>query len=868
MMRLVANHASRTLCLAMCMMCLVGQAFADSTKLVAMPSFGDVEWFAITPNNLTVIYIADADTNGQRDLYSVPASGGTPVRLSGPMVSGGNVWDAQLSANGAYVVYRADQDTDGTPDLYSVPTGGPASSRVKLTEGLAAGAGATIYQISPDSVSVVYVAPALGAIGDLFSVPIVGPATNTTRLQSATALGRTASFEFSPDGTRVAYYTVDTNFVTPPVVRQLFSVGVHGPFDSSVELYSEADSSPCPFGCREGFLYSKISPDSTRVVYKTEIGSDVYSVPIGGPFAARVQLNTEASGRFGSRDFDISPDGNSVVYITGLNLGGIPVPEILYELFSVPIAGPASASVQLNGPMVAGGDVALHPARDCCPLPFQISPDSTRVVYSANQDDATEFELYSVPTAGPASAGVKLNGPHPLDGDVLSFRISRDGSRVMYAGDQETLDVLELYGVPIAGPPASGVKLNVPVVGQGLDPYEIAPFVVDADGDHVVYRASQVTDQYELFRVPVAGPASASEKLNGALTSGGEVLRSMTRDGNFGTVPAFDISPDGLRIIYLADEDTDQVVELYSFVSVVPPTIPEDLVVDFGAPHGLWRVQDGGIWSPVHGLSPEAIVTGDLDGNGLDDLVVNFGPGIGVYAWMNHATWTFIHSLSPSRMITGDFDNTGQDDVVFDFPGFGLWRFNNNASWVSLHPLNAAHLAVGNLDATGGDEILVSFAGAGLWRHSDTSGWTFLHGLDVALLLTVDLDGNSADDVVVEFPGLGLWSYVNLTTWAPVHSLAPAHIAAGDLDNNGLAELVVDFGPGLGIYILRNGTTWTFLHPFTSEGLLLADVDGDGIDEVVIDFGPGVGLWAYVNDSTWELVHGLSPEAMVAGRFH
>ena len=74
---------------------------------------------------------------------------------------------------------------------------------------------------------------------------------------------------------------------------------------------------------------------------------------------------------------------------------------------------------------------------------------------------------------------------------------------------------------------------------------------------------------------------------------------------------------------------------------------PNDVAIDFGPTRGLW-LQQGAGWSPLHQLSPEAMVTGDLDGNGLDDLVVDFGPGFGVWAWMNHTTWLQLHASSPS----------------------------------------------------------------------------------------------------------------------------------------------------------------------------------------------------------------------------
>ena len=54
-------------------------------------------------------------------------------------------------------------------------------------------------------------------------------------------------------------------------------------------------------------------------------------------------------------------------------------------------------------------------------LNFLISPDSSRVVYWADQQTNNVYELYSVPLGGPAAAGVKLNGAMVTGGYVIDF---------------------------------------------------------------------------------------------------------------------------------------------------------------------------------------------------------------------------------------------------------------------------------------------------------------------------------------------------------------------------------------------------------------------------------------------------------------
>ena len=181
-----------------------------------------------------------------------------------------------------------------------------------------------------------------------------------------------------------------------------------------------------------------------------------------------------------------------------------------------------------------------------------------------------------------------------------------------------------------------------------------------------------------------------------------------------------------------------------------------DVSVDFGPSYGVWRVDSNNGWNPVHPFTPEAMVRGDLDGNGFDDLVIDFGAGIGVYAWMNHTTWSFIHPLSPTQMVTGDLDDNGRADIVFVFQGYGIWRWHDG-NWTQVHPFDAAHLAVGSIDSyVGRDDLVADFTGYGIYVLVNGTTWSALTPRNAAALLTADIDLNGQDEVVVSFSGVGL----------------------------------------------------------------------------------------------------------------
>jgi len=252
-----------------------------------------------------------------------------------------------------------------------------------------------------------------------------------------------------------------------------------------------------------------------------------------------VRVNADLQVHGEVLEWAFSPDARSVVYRADQER------DEQFELYAVPQGG---IPVRVNGRLNPGGSV--DPS-------FRISPDNSRVVYLADQDSDEVFELYSAPLTG--GTPVKLNGPLVAGADVDDFfLISPDGSTVVYLADQETEELFELYSVPITG--GTPVKLNgsLPAGGNVLDPTTLVPsFGMSPDSTTVVYLADQETDEViELYSVSIGGgPAT---KLNGSLTGAGDVL-PWPKHG-----PAFEITSDGARVVYLADQETDEVIELYS----------------------------------------------------------------------------------------------------------------------------------------------------------------------------------------------------------------------------------------------------------------------------------------------------------------
>jgi hypothetical protein len=295
--------------------------------------------------------------------------------------------------------------------------------------------------------------------------------------------------------------------------------------------------------------------------------------------------------------------------------------------------------------------------------------------------------------------------------------------------------------------------------------------------------------------------------------------------------------------------------------------LPEDLLVDFGTAYGVWTLYDGAAWAQLHSISPENMITGDLDGNGVDDVVIDFGSVHGLWVHLNNASWVQLHVLSPTAMVTADLDHNGKDDVVINFPGFGIFIWYNNTTWTKLHPLESGLMAAGNIDGAGGDDVIIDFPGKGVWVFLNNSSWFQLHALNATAIVTGDLDGSGRDDVVIDFPGWGIWQFVNNASWSRLHALDAPRFVIGDIDGNFRDDLIVDFGAQFGIWVLRNGA-WSQLHTLPSEGLVVGDLDGDGRAEIVVDFGASLGLWAWFNNSFWKQLHSVSPKNLQTGELN
>ena len=198
----------------------------------------------------------------------------------------------------------------------------------------------------------------------------------------------------------------------------------------------------------------------------------------------------------------------------------------------------------------------------------KFSPDGGKIAFTASDEMFANTQLYLVDLATPGSA-TRMNGDLAIHGAVskFGFEFTADGSHLVYvAGELEKK--FELYAVALDRPGQS-VRLNAPGGSVG-DTYG-GRFRILPDSRHVVYSAVwQHPGQREAHIVSLDAPGQPTT-LNAPFAPGGYLQE-------------FAVSPDGLHVAYVADAETASVNEAYLVATAAPGTARKiSTAVQYGA---------------------------------------------------------------------------------------------------------------------------------------------------------------------------------------------------------------------------------------------------------------------------------------------
>lgn len=464
-----------------------------------LPADGGLDSWQISPDSRYVVYVADAGASSPYELYSVPITGTTPIKLSPPLVAGGEARRFAITVNSQYVIYIADQEVDNRRELYRVPIGGGPS--VKLSGAMVAGGNVEGVKVDPDNVRVVYQADQqTNDVVELYSVPIAGGAS--VKLNGTLVAGGDVSrYAIDPIANRVVYVAdqevndrleiygvpitggtavklneagarVDLSFeINPGIQVVVFSATPSG--STSAQLYMNATAggllTPLNFALasNQDVFGFHITPDGARVIYNVTtmtstlfVGrGNLYSVLIGG--GTSTQLTTTADPGFGVYGalFDITSDSQRVVY--------------RYQRTAT-----SATLLESVGATGAGRATLYSPSAGESVYVKALSANAQWVVFSVDPSSVT----YSIPAGGGSPVGLG-HGFNPI--------ITPDSGRVLYTTNQLSGNY-DLFSQQIFG----GDRRNLSQVGNNA---QVVGKAVSPDSQWVVFEVNHPsTDAYEL----------------------------------------------------------------------------------------------------------------------------------------------------------------------------------------------------------------------------------------------------------------------------------------------------------------------------------------------------------------------------------
>ena len=466
---------------------------------------GDVAWFEISPDGRFTVFAGDLRTDEKYELFSVPTIGGQRQLLSSGLHGTEGVVDFYISPDSQWVVYLVGSDAINPNQLFSVPIGG--GTPIPLFQGDLGNNYLGFVEISADSTTIVFHESL--------------PDTNQDVLRSVAIGGGTPDIIAAPED-EWCHITSKITHDSTKVIYNISEAGCddHGLYQSNISGAGTITLDP------NHVIRFEITPEDDFVIFTQGSPAELYSIPVGGGGKETLNDILVPGGKV-YHDFKITPDNQYVVYRAVETTAGM---DLLYR---VPVDGSETSLNLTPWEMVFGGDVDS----------FKITPNSLGVVYLGDGHLLDQMDLYAVPITGAASP-FRLSMGMIDEGDVVEYDITPNNLGVIFIADGRTDEVYELFGALINGSYITPLNLAHPSYAFVED------FEISNNSQFVVYRAPiEETGPLYLLIVPSIG--GVPQPVNPEPVFGGFVH------------PYYRITPDSKGIVYRADQDVDNQIELF-----------------------------------------------------------------------------------------------------------------------------------------------------------------------------------------------------------------------------------------------------------------------------------------------------------------
>lgn len=395
-----------------------------------------------------------------------------------------------------------------------------------------------------------------------------------------------------------------------------------------------------------------------------------------------------------------------------LTVGDIVMSEAGAESFPVSLTGPSERNVTFqyrtnNGTALSGTDYTNIPLTSTSfpSMATEVSIPAFAINGDAFVEPVEQFTLsisnVTIAALADAIGIARINDDdHNQMGidfaagaqDVLTFSFDPTGAKIVWISDENTAGIFELFSADIDG--QNKALLNTPLVAGKA----VTSFLITPDGSKVIYRADETTTGvFELFVRNIDGSGVVTQLTPGV--TGAEDVRE----------GLYAISPDSAKVVYIADETTAGVTELYSVdndggnpAKISQPMVAGNEVTDF----------------KINPLSTKVAYRSDLNvdqqfelfivdiGDGNDATLSSVGAGQDVVAggYEFNALATKVIYMSDERntgdieIFTNDDTGGGRQILTALFPGTDVVSFAPTADGSKVVFIaNNTNLAVNDL---------------------------------------------------------------------------------------------------------------------------------------------------------------------------
>ncbi|WP_455209744.1 TolB family protein [Kaarinaea lacus] len=485
-----------------------------------------------TDTNL-VIFLADKDTAGTKELYAYSLQTGTITKLNDPLVSGGNVTNYTISPDGTLVAYVADQEIDERFELYVAELDGSAVVKVSASSANTDSDVTNDAVWAPDNSRIAYRSDESTRGNDVFVLRTVRPDGSGNVIVNPVGVAGSnveeMSFIWSPDASRIAYLAdLTTDDVIELYTSSAASAGDNAKVNGSLE--STGDVTEYAW-----------APNGSLIAYRADqIVDGVFELWVSTPTGGNnIRLNEnflDNNREVKALSLVWAPDSSRIAYISNETTQN-------FRLYTVLSSGTGRLQVS-NNPAHINGDVIGVPAW---------SPNGDYIAYSGDLNVDQQYELFvSVPTT--STSGNRVNGT--LQGgnvktgpDVGSPPAwSPDGSGIAYIAQQDSIGVEEVYVGTTNG---TNIKVSSALTMATEASFGPASEVWAPDGGRLLYKSNQRNgNTQDLFTTLASGNTTVAR-----ITLDPIRATSLKAYGKWAS--------DGSYIAYVSEQDTVAVDELY-----------------------------------------------------------------------------------------------------------------------------------------------------------------------------------------------------------------------------------------------------------------------------------------------------------------